>query len=187
MPRGRSHVAEVVVFSACPFLVGAGGIVLPVHAIGEVDVFLARDHRLRAGDRLRKLRRLLGVQILIGEGERPLAVVLVHLRQHGVVEEVDHLPEAGRLVQLRLIASRVLLPSAPVLVLVLPLAGVANAGLGLDVVPEHVFRALAVGPHVLARDCAGLAAQAFVEVEYDSHLFLDTHGQIPNCLSCNSW
>jgi len=49
--------------------------------------------------------------------------------------------------------------------LVLPLAGIPGAGFGLDVVPPHVFGALAVGPDVLAGDRTRVATEALVQVE----------------------
>ena len=50
--RLRRHVGEVVVQLSGAVLVSAGGIVFPVHAVGEVDVLLARDHRLWPRHRL---------------------------------------------------------------------------------------------------------------------------------------
>ena len=187
MPRRGGHVAEVVVPAPGALLVRAGAVVFPVDAVGEIDVLLTGDHRLRARDRLRELGRFLGMQVLVGEGERPLAVVIVHLRKHGVVEQADHLPKPRGLVELRLVRAGIFLPAAAILVLVFPFPGIADTRFGLDVVPEHVFRAFAVGPDVLAGDGAGLTTQALVQVEDHRHLLLDTHDQAPPTLSCDSW
>src|SRR5690606_15940682 len=61
-------------------------------------------------------------------------------------------------------------PAALPLVLVLPLLGVADAGLGLDVVEPGVLHAFTTGPDVLAGDRAGVAADALVQVQDHAHL-----------------
>ena len=54
-------------------------------------------------------------------------------------------------------------------------AGVAEARAGLDVVEPDVLDAGAVGPRLLARDRAGVAPDALVEVHHHRHLSHDTH------------
>ena len=66
-------------------------------------------------------------------------------------------------------------PAAVPTVLVLPVLGVADAGLGLDVVEPGVFHALAVGPNVLAGDGAGVTPDALVEVQHHGDLRADFH------------
>ena len=102
--------------------------------------------------------------------------LILQLRHHRVVEEVEHALQARTRAQpqrLALVAGGN--PSTLVLVLVLPLLGEADTGLGLDVVPPHVLRALAVGPDVLTRDRAGVATETLVEVEHHRYLTANSH------------
>jgi hypothetical protein len=64
----------------------------------------------------------------------------------------------------------ILLPATFVDLLVFLLAGIARTGLRLDIVPPHVFGALAVGPNVLASDGARVTTNALVEVEHHRNL-----------------
>jgi len=57
-------------------------------------------------------------------------------------------------------------PAAFVFFLVFPLGWETNTWLGLDIVPPHIFRALAVRPDVFASDTARVTADALVEMEY---------------------
>src|SRR5262249_59807571 len=66
-------------------------------------------------------------------------------------------------------------PAAAPGVLVLVAAGIALAGPGLDVVEPHVLDPAAVGPRLLARDRAGVAADALVEVHHHRHLGHHAH------------
>src|SRR5690606_13488806 len=76
-------------------------------------------------------------------------------------------------------------PAAVPLVLVLPLLGVADAGLGLHVVEPGVLGAGPAGPHVLAGDRAGVAADALVQVQHHADLGADLHAASPCfCTSC---
>src|SRR5262249_36750658 len=59
--------------------------------------------------------------------------------------------------------------------LVLPIFGIADARLGLDVVEPRVLHALAVGPNVLAGDRASVTPDAFVEVQHHRDLRADFH------------
>src|SRR5690606_1093641 len=115
-------------------------------------------------------RRL--VQVLVVEVER--LVVVVDLRQDGVGEDVGQHAQAAAGLQHQL-AGGAAHPAAVPLALVLPFLGIADAGLGLDVVEPGVLDALAAGPHVLAGDRAGVAADALVEVQHHRDLGTDFH------------
>src|SRR4029077_1911303 len=56
-----------------------------------------------------------------------------------------------------------------------PILGIADAGLGLDIVEPGIFHAFAAGPNVLAGDRAGVAADAFVEIQHHRNLRADFH------------
>src|SRR5690606_1659401 len=66
-------------------------------------------------------------------------------------------------------------PAAIPAPLVLPFLGITDTGLGLYVVEPRVFHTLAVGPHVLAGDRAGVAPNALVEVQHHADLRTDLH------------
>jgi hypothetical protein len=116
-----------------------------------------------------------GLQMGVVVGER--LVVVVDLRQVGVGEDVgQHAPFGA---DARLYgAVGAALPAAFPALLVLPVLGIANAGLGLDVVEPGVFDALAAGPDVLAGDRAGVAADALVEVQHHADLRADPHAAV---------
>ncbi|MCY1544712.1 hypothetical protein D9M68_806120 [compost metagenome] len=101
-------------------------------------------------------------------------VVVVDLRQVGVGEDAhEQLPLAALP---GLDGAVGLADPAPVpLVLVFPLLGVTDAGLGLDVVEPGVFHAGAAGPHVLAGDRAGVATDALVQVQHHGDLGTNFH------------
>src|SRR5215831_10511583 len=60
-------------------------------------------------------------------------------------------------------------------VLVLPIFRIADTRLGFDVVEPGIFHALAIGPHILAGDRAGMTPDALVEIEYHRNLRADFH------------
>src|SRR5690606_20409593 len=66
-------------------------------------------------------------------------------------------------------------PAAAPLLLVLVAPRIAHAGTCLDVVEPHVFDARTVRPRLLARDRAGVASDALVEVHDHRHLSHDAH------------
>src|SRR5262249_51997627 len=74
-------------------------------------------------------------------------------------------------------------PAAAVFGLVLPTCRVSGTRLGLHVVPVHVLGALAVGPDVLARDRAGVAADALVQVKDHRNLRSEFHLSPPSSYS----
>src|SRR5690606_10345430 len=111
-------------------------------------------------------------QVLVIEGER--LIVVVDLGQIGVGEDVcQHAPfrSDARLYAAVLLADPAAVPAR----LVFPVLRVADAGLGLDVVEPRVFHAFTAGPHVLACDGAGVAPDAFIEVQHHGDLSADFH------------
>src|SRR5690606_17796510 len=66
-------------------------------------------------------------------------------------------------------------PAAVPALLVFPVLGKADAGLGLDVVEPGVFDAVAAGPDVLAGNGAGVAPDAFIEVQHHADLSANLH------------
>src|SRR5262245_26426237 len=162
-------VAEIVVGRALREL--AAQDLLPVGTPLDLGHALAGDLRDGAG---RGGGFGLGcvVQILVLEVEG--LVVVVDLRQVRVGEDVgEHAPLAAELGHDLAIGPAP--PATLPAVLVLPVLGIADAGLGLDVVEPSVFDALARGPDVLAGDRAGMAADALVEVQHLADLRADLH------------
>ncbi|MNT45632.1 hypothetical protein D3C72_1822280 [compost metagenome] len=105
--------------------------------------------------------------MVVVEGEG--LVIVVDFRQVGVGEDLhQQLPLAA--LARHDGAIRLAGPAAIPAFLVFPLLGVANAGLGLDVVEPGVFHAGAAGPDVLAGHAAGVAADAFVQVQHHTDL-----------------
>src|SRR5690606_7656812 len=104
----------------------------------------------------------------------PRLVVVVDGGHLGVGEDGGELlrPPAGLELEL---PAPVQGPAALPDLLVLVGARVAQAGPGLDVVEPHVLGAGAVGPRLLARHRAGVAADALVEVHHHRHLRHDSH------------
>ena len=167
------HALEVRVLAALREL--AAEDLLPVGAPDDLLHPLARDQRARARHR-RRLHLRRRVQVLVVERER--LVVVVDLRQ---VRVGEHLHQDRPLAALaRLEAAVAPDPAAVPAVLVLPVLGIADAGLGLDVVEPGVLHALAVRPDVLAGDRAGVAADALVQVEDHADLRADLHRLSPS-------
>jgi hypothetical protein len=135
---------------------------LPVRPPFDLLHALAGEAGARAGggEMLHFGRRL---QMVVVEGEG--LVEVVDLGQVGVGEDVRQNAPLAALLGLQM-APGVALPAAVPARLVLPVLRVADAGLGLDVVEPGVFDALPAGPHVLAGDRAGMAADALVEVQH---------------------
>src|SRR5262245_26468375 len=144
---------------------------LPVGAPLDLLHALAGDERARPRGRGGlQLRRVL--QVLIVEGEGLVVVVDLgqvrvgeNLRQHAPFRAHPRLDPAVALAH----------PAAVPALLVLPVLGISDAGLGLDFVEPGVFHALPVRPNVLASDGAGVAADALVEVEHHRNLGADFH------------
>ncbi len=127
------------------------------------DVLFFRDHGFRSCDR--RLLGLFGImQIVVGEGiDITIAVVILHFRRVGIEEEIGQHVALVAIAKLQFIADP--LPAALPQVLVFPLLRITDAWLGLDIVPPHVFGALAVRPYILAGDRAGVAANALLQIE----------------------
>ncbi len=136
---------------------------------------LAGDQRARPGDRL-VLGLGRGVQVLVVEVEG--LVVVIDFRQVRVGEDVRQHAELAADARDDG-AVGVTLPAALPLLLVLPLFRVTDAGLGFDVVEPGVLDAFAAGPDVLAGDRAGVATDAFVEVQHHADLRTNFHGSNP--------
>src|SRR5690606_34895642 len=104
--------------------------------------------------------------------ERLIEVVdLRHMRIGEDLRQDAPLPTDPRLDRpVRLVA-----PAAIPTALILPVLRIADAGLRLDVVPPRVFDTLARGPHLLARDRAGVTSDAFIEIQNLAYLGPDFH------------
>jgi hypothetical protein len=150
----------------------------PVRAPLDLLHALAGDQaaRPRGGRGLHLGRRL---QVVVVEGEG--LVVVVDLRQVGVGEDLHQQLPLAALARLDL-AVGLADPAAVPLVLVLPFLGVADAGLGLDVVEPGVLHAGAAGPDVLAGHRTGVAADALVQVQHHADLCADFHAFFSLCL-----
>src|SRR3546814_13570087 len=72
-------------------------------------------------------------------------------------------------------------PAAVPAVLVFPVLRIADPRLALDVVEPGVLDPLARGPHLLAGHRAGMAADAFVEVQNLTDLGPDLHSAASPC------
>src|SRR4051812_41998732 len=106
------------------------------------------------------------------EGER--FIVVVDFRQIRIGENLAQHPPLGadgRLDPAVAPAGPAALPA----LLVLPVFGIADAGLGFDIVEPGVFDAFAAGPDILAGDGAGVAPDALVEVQHHRDLGADLH------------
>src|SRR6516225_4422536 len=110
--------------------------------------------------------------MLIIEGER--LVVVVDLGQVRIGKDVRQDRPAPALLGDDL-AALLALPAAAPTLLILPILRIPDAGLGLDVVEPRIFHALTRGPDVLARHRAGMAPDAFVEVEHHRDLSAYLH------------
>ncbi len=150
----------------------AAEVVVPVGR--PLDVHrLAGDERVRPRDGGVLLKRRLDEGVVV---VGPRLVVVLEARQHRVGEDLEQLLEPATRAQLEPAALREH-PAALPAFLVLVRAGVAEAGAGLDVVPPDVLSAGTVGPRLLARDRAGVAADALVEVHHHRHLCHHAHGR----------
>src|SRR5262249_22656969 len=132
------------------------------------------DERQGAGDGCGwEFRRLLEMLVVVGEG----LVVVVDLWQMRIGEDLGQDRQTPALLR-RDLAVLLALPAAVPALLVLPVLGIADARLCFDVVEPCIFHALARGPHVLAGDGAGMAADAFVEVQHHCDLSTDLHATV---------
>ncbi len=144
---------------------------LPVRAPLDLFHSLPADQTARTcGRRGLEFGRL--VQVLVVEGEG--LVIGVDFRQVGVGENLHQDGQARALPGLQLAACRAS-PAALPFVLVFPFLGVADAGFRFDVVEPGVFHPGSCGPDLFAGHGAGVAADAFVEVEHHADLGANFH------------
>ena len=151
---------------------------LPVRTPLDLLHPLAADQRARASRRhdLALRRRL---QVRVVEGER--LVVIVDFRQVRIGKDVGQHTPFGADARLDG-AVGAALPTALPTLLVLPILGIADAGLGLDVVEPGVFDTFAAGPDVLAGDGTRVAADALVEVQHHADLRTNPHATVSFCM-----
>ncbi len=166
------HRLEIVVLRALVEL--AAEDLLPVRPPFDLLHRPAGDQRQGPGDRCgRELGCLL--QMFVVEGER--LVIVVDLRHVRIGEDLRQHGQPAALLRHDL-PVLLPLPAAVPAFLVLPILGIADAGLCLDIVEPGVFHALARGPHLLAGNGAGVAADAFVEVQHHRDLCADLHDAV---------
>src|SRR5690606_1823661 len=167
---------EIVVLAAFGEL--AAEVVFPVAAPLDLLHDLAGHQRARLGGRLRLQLWRLGQPVVF---EREGLVEVVNLWKVGVGKELGQHAPLGADARLKpsiLLAN----PAAFPALLVLPVFGIADAWLGLDVVEPDVFNPFPVGPDVLAGDRAGVTPDAFVEVEHHGNLGADLHERATSAL-----
>ena len=112
------------------------------------------------------------LQMAVIEVER--FVIVIDFRQVGIGEDLCQDAPLGTHFGLDLpigLANPAAVPG----LLVFPVLRVADTGLGFDVVEPGVFNALPVRPDVLAGYGAGMAPDAFVEVQHHADLSADFH------------
>src|SRR6185437_10316871 len=160
-------------------------VVVPVRTGLDGVHVLAGDHRDGARGRLLVgQRRVDQVLVVVGPGLE----IVVERRQIGVVEDVaQRAPLALQPQPQALLPLAVDHPAAAVFGLVFPTCRVSRTRLGLHVVPVHVFGALAIGPDVLARDAAGVTADALIQVKDHRNLSSDVHVYTPSFLWLRSY
>ncbi len=107
----------------------------------------------------------------------PRFVVVIDGGQVGIVKDVKAFVDATTGFQLQCVAIE--LPATFIKLLIFPFFGIADTGFAFDIVEPHVFGAVAVGPHILARDAAGVAADAFVQVQHHGVLGFNLHTSPP--------
>src|SRR5690242_6605671 len=112
------------------------------------------------------------MKVLVVEGKR--LVVVVDFRQIGIGKDIGE--DAPFCSHPRFDLAVGLAPPAAVpFLLVFPFLGISHARLGLDIVEPGVFDALAIGPDVLAGNGAGVASDAFIEIQHHRDLSTDFH------------
>ena len=148
-------------------------IVVPVRTRFNGVHVLAGHHRDGAcGGLAIAQRRVDQVLIVIG----PWLEIVVERRQVGVVKDVaQRSPLALKTQPQTLLPLAVDHPAAAIFVLVFPTCRVSRTRLGLHVVPVHVLGALAIRPDVLAREAAGVTADALIQVKDHRNLRSDIH------------
>ncbi|MOA22270.1 hypothetical protein D3C78_1428170 [compost metagenome] len=120
------------------------------------------------------------MQVLVVKVER--FVVVIQAWQVRVGKDVRQHPELAADARVDA-AVAVADPAALPLVLVFPLFRVTDPRLGFDVVEPGVFHAFTAGPDVLAGDRAGVATDAFVQVQDHANLRTNFHDSTPQSIS----
>src|SRR3546814_917795 len=167
--------AEIVIRAALLELAAQN--LLPVRTPLDLRHALASDDR----DRARRRRGLgFGRVVEVGVLEVERLVVVVDFRQVGIGEDVGEDPPLAAHARLDAVIS-LPPPAAVPAVLVFPVLRIADPRLALDVVEPGVLDPLARGPHLLAGHRAGMAADAFVEVQNLTDLGPDLHSAASPC------
>ena len=133
------------------------GVFAPLGELGAEDLFPVRApldlfHALTGNQRAWACHRLVltdfgGMQVLVVESER--LIVVVHFGQVGVGENIrQHPPFATNTRFYPTVGTAH--PAALPLGLVLPLFGIADTGLGLDIVEPGVLHTFATSPNIFA-------------------------------------
>ena len=108
--------------------------------------------------------------------ERERLIIVVNFGQVGVCENFRQNPPLSA--HTRLEATVFQVPTTIPALLVFPIFGIADAGLGLHIVEPGVFHAFAAGPHILAGNRTGVAADAFIKVEHLADLRANFHAAV---------
>ena len=90
----------------------------------------------------------------------PGLIVIVDGRQVRIMKNVESLVQFAASLEFQLCVFK--MPAAAVDILVLPFLGVSNPRFALHVIEPHVLGSLSVGPNILARDAARVAANTLI-------------------------
>jgi predicted phosphatase len=90
----------------------------------------------------------------------PRFIVIVDGRQVRIMKNVESLVQLAACLEFQLSVFK--MPATVVDILVLPFFGISNPRFALHVIEPHVLGSLAVGPNILARDAARVAANTLV-------------------------
>ena len=156
------------------------GVFAPLGELGAQDLFPVRApfdlfHALTGNQRAWACHRLVladlgGMQVLVVESER--LIVVVHFGQVGVGEDIRQHPPFATNTRFNP-AIGTAHPAALPLGLVLPLFGIADTGLSLDIVEPGVLHTFATGPDIFAGHRTGVATDTLIKVE--NHAYLGTN------------
>ena len=103
----------------------------------------------------------LGCRLQVRVVKRKGLVIVVNLRQIGIRKNAHQELPLGALAWLNLSTGQAM-PSPIPLVLVFPLFGITDSGLGLHVVKPRVLHPRPAGPYVFTSDRTGVAPDAFI-------------------------
>ena len=165
-----SHLLEIVILTG---RLAIRQIIFPVRPPFDIHALLS-NQRTRTRNRLMVLP-LRADERLIVIG--PRFIVVIELRLIRMIEELQQALRLRTGTQLQLAILE--FPAALPLRLVLPVLRVADARFGLDIVEIHIFRALTVGPDILAGDGARMAANALVKIHDHRNLCFNLQANLP--------